>query len=122
MSGFGSHTRSDLEIFQRVQLPFLPEAIAQRLTMFDVLRNKVSKFQNKINSRRRGAIKKISLGICAMDKKAQSKPMKEILSRLSEDVFEVTIFGNQRILEEPIETWPVVECLIAFYLVDGENI
>jgi inositol hexakisphosphate/diphosphoinositol-pentakisphosphate kinase len=83
--------------------------------MFDVLRNKVSKFQNKINSRRRGSIKKISLGICAMDKKAQSKPMKEILSRLSEDVFEVTIFGNQRILEEPIETWPVVECLIAFY-------
>ena len=50
-----------------------------------------------------------------MDKKARSKPMKEILSRLPENLFEITIFGDKMILEEPIENWPVVECLIAFH-------
>ena len=39
-------------------------------------------------------IKKITLGICAMAKKAESKPMKEMLSRLPEELFEIKIFGN----------------------------
>jgi inositol hexakisphosphate/diphosphoinositol-pentakisphosphate kinase len=55
------------------------------------------------------------VGVCAMDKKARSKPMREILSRLPEDLFEVIIFGDKAILEDDIETWPIVECLIAFY-------
>jgi len=49
-----------------------------------------------------------------MDKKARSKPMNEILGRLSTDLFEIIIFGNDVILNEPIDKWPVVECLIAF--------
>ncbi len=60
-------------------------------------------------------IKKIVLGICAMDKKARSKPMKEILSRLPEDLFEIVVFGDDCILNQPIELWPVVEVLISFY-------
>ena len=30
-------------------------------------------------------------------------------------LFEVVIFGDQVILHEPVESWPVVEALIAFY-------
>ena len=60
-------------------------------------------------------VKKITLGICAMDKKAQSKPMKEILKRLPEQFFDIIIFGDDCILNKPIEEWPVVEVCIAFY-------
>ena len=59
--------------------------------------------------------KKIVLGICAMDKKAKSKPMREILKRLPEQCFEIVIFGDDCILNTPVEDWPVVEVLIAFY-------
>ena len=57
----------------------------------------------------------VLLGICAMDKKAKSKPMKEILKRLPEDMFEIVYFGDECILNDPVETWPLVEVLIAFY-------
>ena len=60
-------------------------------------------------------MKKITLGICAMDKKAQSKPMREILSRLPADVFEIVMYGDECILNTPVEEWPVVEVLITFY-------
>jgi inositol hexakisphosphate/diphosphoinositol-pentakisphosphate kinase len=59
--------------------------------------------------------KKIRLGICAMDKKAKSKPMCEILGRLPKDLFEIEIFGDDCILNKPPDTWPVVEILITFY-------
>lgn len=49
-----------------------------------------------------------------MDKKARSKPMTEILKRFPEDKFEITIFGDAVILDTDIESWPIVECLIAF--------
>ena len=62
-----------------------------------------------------GGTKKIRLGICAMDKKTKSKPMKEILDRFPLDMFEIIIFGNEIINKEPIENWPIVEVLIAFY-------
>jgi len=61
------------------------------------------------------AQQKISLGICAMDKKARSKPMAEILSRLDDEIFEVIIFGDDRILNDEPKTWPTVDVLIAFY-------
>lgn len=50
-----------------------------------------------------------------MDKKSRSKPMKEILSRLPEDLFEITVFGDDCILNQPVESWPVCEVLISFY-------
>jgi len=64
---------------------------------------------------RRKTLRKITLGICAMDKKTRSKPMKEIIKRLPAEMFEVIIFPEEMILNEPIENWPLVECLIAFY-------
>jgi len=62
-----------------------------------------------------GKLVKVTVGICAMDKKAKSKPMKEILGRLPESMFQVIIFGDDTILNRPVESWPVVEVLIAFY-------
>jgi len=41
--------------------------------------------------------------------------MAEILSRLDPYLFEIIIFGNKRILEDPVESWPEVDALIAFY-------
>ena len=58
---------------------------------------------------------RIRLGICAMDKKARSKPMAEILSRLDEKLFKVIFFGDQVILHSPIEEWPICNVLIAFH-------
>lgn len=58
---------------------------------------------------------RIRLGICAMDKKARSKPMAEILSRLGEDLFEVVFFGDEVILNEPVQDWPICDVLIAFF-------
>jgi inositol hexakisphosphate/diphosphoinositol-pentakisphosphate kinase len=60
-------------------------------------------------------IKKIRLGICAMDKKAQSKPMREILKRFPPEYFEIVYYGDDMIKNRPIEEWPAVEVLIAFY-------
>ncbi len=57
----------------------------------------------------------IRLGICAMDKKARSKPMAEILSRLDEDHFRVVFFGDDVILNKPVEEWPICDVLIAFF-------
>lgn len=57
----------------------------------------------------------IRLGICAMDKKARSKPMAEILSRLDEDHFRVVFFGDDIILNRPVEEWPICDVLIAFF-------
>lgn len=61
--------------------------------------------------------KQVIVGICAMEKKAQSKPMKEILRRL-EDYFEyikTLIFEESVILNKPIEDWPQCDCLISFH-------
>ena len=61
------------------------------------------------------ATKRIRIGVCAMDKKARSKPMAEILSRLDPLTFEPVFFGDSVILKEPVENWPVCDVLIAFY-------
>ncbi|KXZ56516.1 hypothetical protein GPECTOR_1g463 [Gonium pectorale] len=59
---------------------------------------------------------KLRVGVCAMDKKARSKPMKEILERLTAwGEFEVVIFGDDVILDKPTEEWPLVECLLCWH-------
>jgi len=62
---------------------------------------------------------KISIGICAMAKKVQSKPMEQILNRLkSYDHFDINIFDQDVILNAPVEEWPKYDCLISFYSKD----
>ncbi|KAK0175210.1 hypothetical protein PV327_008977 [Microctonus hyperodae] len=60
--------------------------------------------------------KQVLVGICAMAKKSQSKPMKEILTRLEEfEYIKIIVFGEEVILKEPVEDWPIVDCLISFH-------
>ena len=49
----------------------------------------------------RGSGRRIIVGVCAREKKAKSKAMNEILSRLDNKKFEVLIFGDKCILHEP---------------------
>ncbi|KAI9396451.1 hypothetical protein POPTR_004G129900v4 [Populus trichocarpa] len=59
---------------------------------------------------------KIKIGVCVMEKKLLSAPMGQILERLQAfGEFEVIHFGDKVILEDPIENWPICDCLIAFY-------
>ncbi|ETW09794.1 hypothetical protein, variant [Aphanomyces invadans] len=55
------------------------------------------------------------IGVCAMDKKANSKPMSEILSRLPKHTFTIVLFGDDLILNHPVEDWPLCDALIAFF-------
>lgn len=58
----------------------------------------------------------IVVGICAMTKKSKSKPMTQILERLCKfDYIDVVIFPEEVILEEPVEKWPLCDCLISFH-------
>ncbi|KAM3360919.1 inositol hexakisphosphate and diphosphoinositol-pentakisphosphate kinase VIP2 isoform X1 [Capsicum galapagoense] len=65
---------------------------------------------------------KIRIGVCVMEKKVKcglevfSTPMGQILDRLNSfGEFEVVYFGDSVILEDPIESWPLCDCLIAFH-------
>ncbi|BAU01196.1 hypothetical protein VIGAN_11037900 [Vigna angularis var. angularis] len=59
---------------------------------------------------------KVKIGVCVMEKKVFSAPMGQIFDRLQAfGEFEVIHFGDKVILEEPIESWPICDCLIAFY-------
>ncbi|XP_062870665.1 inositol hexakisphosphate and diphosphoinositol-pentakisphosphate kinase 2 isoform X3 [Trichomycterus rosablanca] len=60
--------------------------------------------------------RQIVVGICAMAKKSKSKPMKEILERLC--LFKyitVVTFEEDVILNEPVQNWPLCDCLISFH-------
>jgi len=60
--------------------------------------------------------KQVIVGICAMAKKAQSKPMKEILTRLQEFEFiKILTFEEDVILKQPVDKWPLCDCLISFH-------
>ncbi|POM63027.1 Inositol hexakisphosphate and diphosphoinositol-pentakisphosphate Kinase [Phytophthora palmivora] len=56
-----------------------------------------------------------TLGICVMERKARSAPMLEILGRLPSDLFRVEFFGDDTILNQPVEKWPRCDALIAFF-------
>lgn len=56
------------------------------------------------------------LGICAMDVKARSKSMLELIRGLiAYGQIEIVIFSEDTILHEPIESWTPCNMLIAFY-------
>nr|PVC51922.1 hypothetical protein MACL_00001207 [Theileria orientalis] len=76
-------------------------------------------FQLYINDVQRVERKmKFTLGVCAMESKVESSPMKSILKHLEDSGdFIIIIFPEEMILNEPITKWPVVECLISFYSV-----
>ncbi|XP_054463697.1 inositol hexakisphosphate and diphosphoinositol-pentakisphosphate kinase 2 isoform X8 [Anoplopoma fimbria] len=58
----------------------------------------------------------IVVGICCMMKKSKSKPMTQILERLCKFEFiTVVIFPEDAILNEPVEKWPLCDCLISFH-------
>ena len=58
----------------------------------------------------------IRRGVAAMDRKARSKPMQSILNRmLSTGRYELIVFGDKVILDEDVDTWPVVDVLISFF-------
>ncbi|XP_016956373.1 inositol hexakisphosphate and diphosphoinositol-pentakisphosphate kinase isoform X16 [Drosophila biarmipes] len=60
--------------------------------------------------------KQVVVGICAMAKKTQSKPMKEILTRLGEFEFiKLVTFEENVILREPVQNWPTCDCLVSFH-------
>ncbi|XP_067425150.1 inositol hexakisphosphate and diphosphoinositol-pentakisphosphate kinase 2 isoform X10 [Emydura macquarii macquarii] len=60
--------------------------------------------------------RQIVVGICSMAKKSKSKPMNEILERLSMFKYiTVVIFEEDVILNEPVENWPLCDCLISFH-------
>ncbi|XP_037110674.1 inositol hexakisphosphate and diphosphoinositol-pentakisphosphate kinase 2 isoform X4 [Syngnathus acus] len=62
----------------------------------------------------------IVVGICCMMKKSKSKPMTHILERLCKfDYIEVVVFPEDVILDQPVDKWPLCDCLISFHSKDG---
>ncbi|XP_014240149.1 inositol hexakisphosphate and diphosphoinositol-pentakisphosphate kinase 2 isoform X5 [Cimex lectularius] len=60
--------------------------------------------------------KQVVVGICAMSKKSQSKPMREILTRLAEfQYIRILVFPEEVIVSKPVEEWPLCDCLISFH-------
>lgn len=63
-----------------------------------------------------GVYKQVVVGVCAMGKKTESKPMREILTRLEEfEYIRTEIFSEDDVIRKPVEEWPIVDCLISFH-------
>ncbi|CAL8465105.1 g4640 [Coccomyxa elongata] len=62
------------------------------------------------------SLPKIHIGICAMDKKAHSRPMNAIVERLEAyGEFDIKYFGDETILHKPITEWPTCDCLLSWH-------
>eukprot|EP00644_Phytophthora_capsici_P000213 jgi/Phyca11/525589/estExt2_fgenesh1_pm.C_PHYCAscaffold_40130 len=62
------------------------------------------------------SVSKYVVGVCAMEKKTRSKPMREILRRLEKKrQFDVFVFDDDTIVNRSVEEWPVCDALISFY-------
>ena len=60
--------------------------------------------------------KPIRLGICAMEKKVNSKHMQNILNGLKQfEEFDIIIFSEDIIFNKDINEWPIVEAMIIFF-------
>uniref|UniRef100_A0A0B7B1Z0 Inositol hexakisphosphate and diphosphoinositol-pentakisphosphate kinase n=1 Tax=Arion vulgaris TaxID=1028688 RepID=A0A0B7B1Z0_9EUPU len=61
--------------------------------------------------------RKVVLGICAMSKKSNSKPMNEIIRRLVDNFerLQVLVFDDDTILNKPVEDWPIVNGFVSFF-------
>ncbi|KAK0555108.1 inositol hexakisphosphate and diphosphoinositol-pentakisphosphate kinase [Tilletia horrida] len=60
----------------------------------------------------------VILGVAAMDRKARSKPMQNILNRLmanTEVDIQIVMFGDKTLIDEPPESWPICDVLISFF-------
>ncbi|KZT62250.1 hypothetical protein CALCODRAFT_514089 [Calocera cornea HHB12733] len=63
----------------------------------------------------------VIVGICALDVKARSKAMREILTRLvqrGQGAIDIKIFGDKTIMDEEVENWPRCDILISFFSTD----
>ena len=59
---------------------------------------------------------KTRLGLCCMEVKAKSSSMNALVARINAfNDFEIVYFSDELLLNEPIENWPVCDCLIGFY-------
>uniref|UniRef100_A0A183CQM8 Inositol hexakisphosphate and diphosphoinositol-pentakisphosphate kinase n=1 Tax=Globodera pallida TaxID=36090 RepID=A0A183CQM8_GLOPA len=59
--------------------------------------------------------------VCAMQRKANSKPMRSIMVKMGEfykDYLDFIIFPEETILSEAVENWPLCDCLISFHSTD----
>ena len=72
------------------------------------------------------AARTVRVGVCAMEKKTSGKPMKQILKRLQAFVahsaadaekpeFEFIIWKDEVTLNEPVENWPLCDCLLSWF-------
>jgi len=91
-------------------LPTPPIKLVPRAPTIERRRSNSDLLPNEKKTKR----KKIRVGICAMDKKVESKQMNEILKKFG-STFEIVRYGNKVLQEDPIELWPQVDCLIAFF-------
>lgn len=93
--------------FNRIELPVVNRNISFPLQDAISVASTVNPWETDL---------KVSVGVCAMAKKSGSKPMKEILSRLSKfECILPEVFPEEMILNEPVENWPTCDCLVSFF-------
>ncbi|KAF9259502.1 hypothetical protein L218DRAFT_874643 [Marasmius fiardii PR-910] len=94
---------------------------SSRITRSSSPSSSVGSFSDVTNQDGHPPAAPVILGVCAMDIKARSRAMREILIRLVERArgsIEVKVFGDKVILDEAVENWPRCDILISFFSTD----